>query len=136
MKDPVTHYAINDHPDADICMKDSQPWPCNTWRKWLKSPEYRIAQLEKIVEELQARDAATSKRIADLEKLAYRAKLIQDAQTEWLGSLNRHTGQCQKIQIIWSRQIIDTTSATSKWATYAPGRETFKVRFGDGDWKY
>lgn len=58
MKEPEGHYQY-DHDDydtaEDICAKDGEVWPCPTWRKWLKSKDCRILQLESKVEQLESK---------------------------------------------------------------------------------
>lgn len=56
MKKPKEH-AYSDEYGGVRCEADGQEWPCKTWRKWMKTPEYRIGLLEKEVETLRSSDA-------------------------------------------------------------------------------
>lgn len=135
MKDPsATHYPVGDD-ESTFCISDEEDWPCKTWRKWLKSPEYRITTLELRMTDTAHMISQILNDVATLKRDAHRAKLIQDAQMEWLAALGRHTGMAEGIEIDQFTEEIDVSSAFGSVKLTAPGPLIFRVRFGNGEWK-
>lgn len=136
MKEPKAHYRADDDYYGDgVCAEDGKEWPCKTWRKWLKSDSYRIAELERKLAGEAQRNQLNNKRLNDLYRDAHRSKLIQDAQIEWLTALGKYTGLRDGIDIDISVEERDITTLFDTRRVVVPDIETFRVRFGDGEWK-
>lgn len=135
MKEPKAHYEIAVGEDDSVCYEDGKAWPCKTWRKWMKSDSYRLATLEQKVQELTGSTAKHIRAIDQLRTDAHRAKLLQNAQMEWLAALNNYTGQRDTITVDRHIEMRDVTAFDSRYVKLVPGPETFQVKFGDGDWK-
>lgn len=134
MKEPKAHYRIGQG-DETFCRTDGQSWPCNTWRKWMKSDSYRIATLELRMTDTAHMISKMLDDITELKRHVHRINLIQDAQMKWLAALGNHTGLREGISIEQYTDEIDVPSAFGTVKLRAPGPLIFRVRFGDGEWK-
>lgn len=73
MKDPtgehdVTEIKFMDGSGYAFCSADSETWPCPTIRKWRKSKDFRIRELDAMTETLARELAQAAERIAVLEQ--------------------------------------------------------------------
>lgn len=78
MKEPKNHYEYED-PDyglEGICAKDGEKWPCPSWKKWIKSPDYRFQVLEEDVERLRLDSAGNRKELRILRESHRRLDLF------------------------------------------------------------
>lgn len=138
MKDPkAKHFGV----DAEefgtilICAEDGKEWPCKTWRKWAKSKDYRIAELERRVNALTLSIEGIYKKASDLHFAVHRNELLTAAQMEWLAGLNRTTGHAAGVETRHEVEEVDVTNMFEIKPRRIPGRESFEVRYGGGEWK-
>lgn len=138
MKDPSSkHYGtdVDDFGPDLICAEDGKEWPCTTWRKWMKSKDYRIAELERLLAGLARELPQIQSSLSKLRAAVHRNELLTAAQTEWLAGLNQTTGHAAGIEVRCEVEGVDVTAFGAGLRSIAGARKTFEVRYGDGEWK-
>jgi len=124
MKDPVEHFAV-EPPDygEDICAKDGQDWPCNTYQKWLKSDSYRIAELEAKLGALMGSVGRRDREIDSLKYCALRNEKLVDALILYA---NKGGGS---ITIHDTQDVLSFTDTNSPRTIQIAGHKDFKVTY-------
>jgi hypothetical protein len=133
MKDPTTtHCEIEPMEDEYVCCIDDTPWPCKTVRKWRRSKDFKIAELQTLTDSLAKDNARLGSKSAELQRELRKTNVVQQAMLDWLRSIDIH-GQ---FEIVTSVEETDVSTFSSLGESI-PGVKTFKVRYGgeNGEWR-
>lgn len=94
MKDPSDVHFETDCWEADdwpgsesLCNACLEPWPCAKWKKWEKSNEYRIGQLEERVKALSKRLDAERQLNSELKDKVHRMEIWTNGITPVISDL-------------------------------------------------
>lgn len=123
MKDPTGLHREAWPPGEDeppYCYHDGEKYPCKAVRKWMKSPEYRVAALEKKVASLaKALDAAEQARRDDAAKLSRLDLLVRGGLMHAFSELSQGRAGGTITESIETDEIF--AGCEDGWARYIPG---------------
>jgi hypothetical protein len=123
MKEPNKHIEIcNENIHQAYCDLDGEGWPCKTWRKWLKSDSYRLAELEAKFEGLMI--GVTSQRDA-IDNLKYSARLDAATIHALIMAVNNGGGH---IDVGQTQDVMNMATFFGSPITL-PGRKDFIVTY-------
>ncbi len=133
MKEPTEHHVYDDGHDDDAgeCTADGQEWPCKTWRRWTKSKDYRIAELEATVKRLSERTTAQAGTLIDLQKTVRDdSNILRNGVFRAMQDVGRH-GRMGNLTLDWQRDVQDFTMAGSSHIARIAGSSELTVIYED-----
>lgn len=72
MKEPKGHT----YDDYDECVRCEKPWPCKTYRRFMKSKSYRLTELEAQVKNQAEQISSQARQLDQLRDRAHRLEVL------------------------------------------------------------
>ncbi|MFF0183507.1 hypothetical protein [Streptomyces sp. NPDC005244] len=133
MREPTDHEASTNEYEPLHCVEDGKPWPCKTWRRWTKSKDYRIAELEAGLKAAREHTSRLDSRLREAEKTVREdSNILRNGIFRGMTDLGKH-GRMGNLTLNWSREAEDFTMATDRHRVRLAGPVELAVMYEDLD---
>lgn len=115
MKEPKGHHPYDGEfgDDTGACVADSEEWPCKTWRRWIKSKDYRIAELEALTKRLEGESARHGERLREIEKTVRDdSNILRNGIYRAMTDVGAH-GRMGSLALDWQQDELDVSEFMS-----------------------
>lgn len=115
----------------ETCYECGTEWPCKTWRRWIKSKDYRIAELEAAVKRLANREGDQERQLHRLEQTVREdSNILRNGIFRAVSDVGRHN-RMGYLTLDWTQDTEDFTLAGSSHITRVAGRSELTVTYED-----
>ncbi|MFJ4828444.1 hypothetical protein ACIP79_00660 [Streptomyces sp. NPDC088747] len=115
----------------ETCYKCGTDWPCKTWRRWTKSKDYRIAELEAAVKRLADQTTRDGEKLRELERAVRDdSNILRNGVFRAMTDLGK-SGRMGNLDLSWAQDIQDFTMMGTSHITRVAGRSELTVTYED-----